>query len=87
MITITITTGGETLERHVDPDAITLGFLEDIEKAQDSGKWRDLIPAIGTLLGLTREQTRDVSVAQFRDIASAIQQAGTVPNASASPSE
>lgn len=87
MIKLTITTGGDTLERTIDPDALTLGFLEDIEKAQDSGKWRDLIPAIATMLDLTRDQTRDVSIAQFKTIASAIQQAGAVPNESASPSD
>lgn len=86
MIKLTIETGGETLERAIDPDALTLGFLEDIEKAQESGKWRDLIPAIGTMLGLTHTQTRDVSIAQFKLIAESIQQAGAIPNDSASPS-
>lgn len=87
MIRLTIETGGEVLERVIDPDALTLGFLEDIEKAQDSGKWRDLIPAIGTMLDLSHQQTRDVSIAQFKLIAQSIQQAGAVPNDSASPSD
>ena len=83
MITLTITAAGAEHERTIDPEALTLGFLEDIEKAQESGKWRDLIPAIGLLLDLPREAVREVSIAQFKLIAGALQQAGQVPNESA----
>lgn len=83
MITITIEAGGETYARTIDPEALTLGFLEDIEVAQESGKWRDLIPAIATLLDLPRPAVRQISVAQFKQIGQAIQEAGTVPNANA----
>lgn len=86
MITLTITAAGETYERVIDPDAISLGFFEDIETAQESGKWRDLIPALAGLLDLPRAAVRQVSIAQFKRIALALQEAGQVPNESAPPS-
>ena len=87
MISISITAGGTDYDRTIDPEALTLGFLEDIEKAQESGKWRDLIPAISMLLDLPREAVREVSIAQFKQISQALQAAGAVPNESTSSSE
>ena len=83
MISISITVGDTDYDRTIDPEALTLGFLEDIEKAQESGKWRDLIPAIAGMLDLPRDAVRHVSIAQFKQIAQALQAAGTVPNESA----
>lgn len=85
MVTLEITAGAETFVRAIDPDALTLGFLEDIEAAQESGKWRDLIPAIGALLDLPREAVRQISIAQFKAIGQALRDAGTVPNESTTP--
>lgn len=83
MVELEITAGGETFSRAIAPEALTLGFLEDIETAQESGKWRDLIPAIATLLDLPKTAVRAISIAQFKQIALALNEAGTVPNASA----
>ena len=83
MITLTITAAGEDYTRAIDPNEISLGFLEDIEIAQETGKWRDLIPALATLLDLPRAAVRQVSIAQFKQIAQAIADAGSVPNGSA----
>lgn len=77
-VQIEITIGAETLTRTVDPDALSLGFLEDMEAAQESKRWRDLIPAIAGLLNLTREQTRHVSIGQFKQITAALNSAGQV---------
>jgi hypothetical protein len=83
LITLTITTPEGEVERTIDPDALTLGFFEDLEAAQESGKWRDLIPAFASLLELDRATVRHLSVAQFRQIGEALKQAGSVPNESA----
>lgn len=68
----------ERIVRTVDPEALSLGFLEDMEAAQESKRWRDLIPAVAGLLGLTREQTRHVSIGQFKQITAALNAAGQV---------
>ncbi len=86
MVRLTITAGSETFERAIDPDELTLGFLEDIETAQESGKWRDLIPAFATLLDLPRAAVRQISVKQFKLVGAALQEASAVPNENAPPS-
>lgn len=87
MVTLTIAAGGVEYERRIDPEDLTLGFLEDLELAQDTGKWRDLIPAFATLLDLPREAVRQISVKQFKAIGAALQEASAVPNGSTSSSE
>lgn len=68
----------------LDPDDITLGFLEDLEAAQETGKWRDINPVIAQLLNLTRDEQRAITQRQFRDMAFAIQtgmeEASVIPN-------
>ena len=73
-----------TKEVTIDPDDITLGFLEDVELAQETGKWRDLFKPMAEMLGLAREEVRLITNKQFREIMIAIQTAATeqtsVPN-------
>ncbi len=85
MVQIEITVG-QGLSRivQIDPEELTLGFLEDMEEAQANGKWSALIPVFATMLGLTRDELRNVTVRQFKAIGEALQAAGkaagTIPN-------
>ena len=84
---ITIGKGEATSTRTVtlDPDDLPLGFNEDFEAAQESGKWRDLIPVIADFLGLTRDETRAITNRQFKALAETISGAAAaqtdIPNA------
>lgn len=59
----------------INPKRITLGFLEDIEEAQATGGWKPLISAITALCGFTRDETRQLTVDQFGQIATALREA------------
>ncbi|HEX6293371.1 MAG TPA: hypothetical protein VFZ66_29590 [Herpetosiphonaceae bacterium] len=88
MIRFTITIGkGETAKTReviVDPDEITLGFMEDMETAQETGKWRDLFKPMGEMLDLSRDELRAITNKQFRELTTAMQSSiteqTTVPN-------
>ena len=58
-----------------DPEDITLGFLEDIEAAQDTGKWAPMRAAIADLLGLSAAESRQITMRQFKQLGEAIRQA------------
>ena len=81
-ISIEIDAGAGPRVVTVEPGRVSLGVLEDIERAQESGKWRDLIGAVAGLLGLSRDEARALTVEQFREIAQSIGGAA-IPNASA----
>lgn len=57
-----------------DPENITFGFLEDMEEAQATNKWSALARAVGSLLGLTREEQRAITMRQFKQIAGALRE-------------
>lgn len=79
VLTITI---NETA-RTVDTDDLTLGFFEDLETAQASGKMKDFIPVLAGLLGVDRETARAVTMRQWQTIAQSMREAATVPPTSA----
>jgi len=85
-ITIRVAAGDATYERRVDPDMLTLGFLEDVEAAQASGKWRDLIPVYAGLLDIPVSAARQIKVSDLQAIARALSEATAVPNESGPPS-
>jgi hypothetical protein len=88
MVTIEITIGRgdkqRTLTRPIDPDELPLGFIEDLEATTD-GKWSAVIPLLMSLLDLSREEAREITMKQFKEISGAVQvaitEATTVPNA------
>jgi len=77
IIEFTFGKGERAVTRAVDfdPEDITLGFLEDIEAAQDTGKWTPIRDAIASLLGLSRDESRQITMRQFKQIGEAIRQA------------
>ncbi len=77
IIEFTFGKGERAVSRVVDfdPEDITLGFLEDIEAAQDTGKWTPIRDAIADLLGLSRDESRQITMRQFKQIGEAIRQA------------
>lgn len=56
----------------VDPDNLTLGLLEDIQEAQETGKWKVMNTCLAGFLGLTREEIRSITNKQFREISAAL---------------
>lgn len=68
----------------IDPEEITLGFLEDIEEAQATNKWRPMRLAFASLLKLTDAESRAITVRQFKAIGAALNAAvedqSTIPN-------
>lgn len=71
-ITVDIGQGPRTIG--FDPEDITLGFLEDLEEAQTSNKWGPLSRALGSLLSLTREEQRAITMRQFKQIGEALRE-------------
>ena len=74
IITLTI---NETL-RQIDTDDMTIGFYEDLESAQTSGKMRDFIPVIAGMLGLDRDEVRQITLGQWKTIAESFSRAAVV---------
>lgn len=74
-------------EIRIDPESLTLGFLEDIQEAQETGKWRPMIDAVRSLLGLSRDEARALTVADFKaialQVAEAAKESADNPNGSA----
>jgi hypothetical protein len=88
MITFEFTFGAgdkaSTRQIAFDPEDITLGFLEDVEAAQDTGKWAPIRTAIAGLLGLTADESRQITMRQFKQLGEAIRvasEAQSVPKA------
>lgn len=86
-VTITILLNGAERVISIEPDTLPMGFFEDVEAAQDTGKITPILRAYGALLGFTHTEVRALTRAQFNAIAQALsaagQEAGAVPNASA----
>lgn len=74
IITFTI---NETV-RKIDTDDMTIGFYEDLESAQTSGKMRDFIPVIAGMLGLDRDEVRQITLGQWKTIAESFSRAAVV---------
>jgi hypothetical protein len=70
MITVVIDIGSGPREITINPKSFTLGFLEDIEEAEASGKKTPLFKLVGDLCGLTREERRALTPAQFNELTS-----------------
>lgn len=78
-ITVTLTDGAE--RRYTfDPDDVTLGFLEDLERAQESQKLRDIMPIIAGFLGMTRDEARQIKNKDWQRIQAAMVAATTGVN-------
>lgn len=83
MIRFEITIGkGDAAHTRVvefDPEDITLGFLEDMDLIQAEGtpnKNALLRGAVADLLGLSREESRALTMRQFNEIGAALKAAG-----------
>lgn len=72
MIRLEIDIGQGPRAVEIDPEDITLGFLEDIEEAQSSGKWKPIVSALGELLHLTPAERRAITLRQFKQIGGAL---------------
>lgn len=68
----------------IDPEDMTLGFLEDMEAAQDTGKWTPIRNAFAELLGLSSDESRQITMRQFKALGEALRQASdqqtAIPN-------
>lgn len=80
---VSITLNGEARVVTIDPDDLPLAFFEDVEAAQESGKFAPIIRAYGAALGLTEAERRALRVRDFKALTAAIAQAVNVPLASA----
>lgn len=88
MITLEISFGkgdkATTRTITIDPEGITLGFLEDLEAAQETRKWAPIKSAICELLDLTADEGRQITMRQFKALSVAMQGAATeqtaIPN-------
>jgi hypothetical protein len=81
MAVLTLTVN-ETVYR-VDTDDLTLGFYEDLERAQETGKMRDFIPVLSGMLSIEPANARAITLRQWREIAEAMQAGAAVPPTSA----
>ena len=81
MAVLSITINGTA--RSVDTDDLTLGFFEDLEAAQASGKMRDFLPVLAGLLAIDRTEARQITLKQWRAIAQSFTEAAAVPPTSA----
>ena len=62
-----------------DPQDMTLGFLEDMDLIQSEGtanKNALLRGAVADLLGLSRDESRALTLRQFNELGAALKQAG-----------
>lgn len=84
VLTITVQVGKDAPPRaiSIDPEELTLGFLEDLERAQETNKWRDMIPAIQGMLGLDRAEARAITLRQWKEIGASLKEAAESPNVS-----
>jgi hypothetical protein len=64
----------------VDPDKLTIGFMEDMETAQATGKFGSLIDVYAELIGVDRTIIRSLTMTQFRRLTEQIAKAINVPN-------
>lgn len=72
-----------TITVTVDPDKLTVGFFEDLEVAQESGKIAPIIRAYAELLGIDKADLRKMTMKEFGQLAERISKSVNVPNESA----
>lgn len=84
-LTITIGKGDAAREREIsiDPDEMPMGIMEDLQELGAARDWKDIRPIICELFGLTNDEFRAMTAAQFIQIANALQ--GSVAAATAIP--
>lgn len=83
-IEFTAEVGGE--RRTFVISKITLGDMEDVEAASESGKMRDLLPVMARVLGITHAEIRQFEMEDLAALKRAMEQvseAVTVPLESA----
>lgn len=73
MIVIEVDIGQGPRRIEINPENITLGFLEDLEEAQTASRWAPIRTAVASLLGLTRDESRAITLRQFNEIGQALQ--------------
>lgn len=78
-ITISFDDGHEKIARF-QRNKLKLKTLAQIQAAQKSGEWVDLIPAIAGMVGLTAEEAGDLTIEQFEQIGKALEETTKVPN-------
>ena len=64
----------------VNPDRITIGFMEDMETAQASGKFGAMIDVYAELFDVDRDMVRKMTLSEFRSVTEKIIKAVSVPN-------
>lgn len=72
---------GENVTFTIDPDRLTIGFMEDMEEAQASGKFSAMITVYAELFGVDRAVMRTMTMTEFRAVTDKIIKAVSVPNA------
>jgi hypothetical protein len=84
-LTITIGKGESAHEREIsiDPDEMPMGVLEDLDALGSARDWKSIRPIICELFGLSTEEFRQMTAAQFIQIATAL--SGAVGSATAIP--
>ena len=80
MIRLEIDIGSGPREVVIDPEDITLGFLEDMEEAQATNKYKPMRQALCSLLRLSNEEGRALTMRQFKLIGQALNDAATAQN-------
>lgn len=81
MIQLEIDIGAGARLITIDPEDITLGFLEDMEEAQATNKYKPMRTALCSLLKLTPDEGRALTMRQFKQIGTALNEAATEQNA------
>lgn len=81
MIQLEIDIGAGPRQVTIDPEDITLGFLEDMEEAQATNKYKPMRTALCSLLKLTPDEGRALTMRQFKQIGMALNEAATSQNA------
>lgn len=71
---------GHTKTARFQRNKLKLKTLAQIQAAQKSGEWNDLIPAIAGMVGLTSEEAGDLTIEQFEQIGKALEETTKVPN-------
>lgn len=83
-ITLEIDIGNGPRQVTIDPEDITLGFLEDMEEAQATNKYKPMRTALCSLLRLSDTEGRALTMRQFKQIGQALNDAATqqstIPN-------
>jgi hypothetical protein len=85
--TIEFDDGRPSKEVSVTQGKVKLKVLKLIDRAQKSNDWADLIDAMAAMLKVAPDEAEEVELGQWQEMARVMQEAATVPNASAPPTE